>query len=141
MTELSGADLFLQLEAFAAGEQALGLADLRATIEAMGVTLDAVQGGSAFAFDFDAGTNVSITGLRIPDQDVSVLLDAATLDDGFGSRTLFRDERGRPVAQWRPHGVGRQGATLVRNPSRWLREGVRLLAAAVRELSPTTPRR
>ena len=55
----------------------------------------------------------------------AMTLEPFALRDGFGVATLVSDASGRPVAQWRPMGIGRVGASLLAAPSRWLLEGER----------------
>lgn len=72
-----GPDLFAQLAMFAIGDTGQGLVDLQAAIEALGVPIDQVEGGMATTFDFEAGVSLSITGILVPGQDASLLLDPA----------------------------------------------------------------
>lgn len=72
-----GPVLFDQLAMFAVGDAAQGLSDLRATIEAMGVALDQVEGGIATTFDFEAGASLSVVGILVPGVDAAALLEPA----------------------------------------------------------------
>lgn len=61
---------------------------------------------------------LSDTGLTSP-----IVSEPLLFADQFGMATLLEDERGRPVARWRPAGAGRVAVSLVRSPSRWLLVG------------------
>ena len=63
---------------------------------------------------WDGAGGASATGMTLPPR---------ALREGGGVATMMRDASGRPVAQWRPVGIGRAGVSLVESPSRWLLEG------------------